>query len=114
MAHARAYKRHKQRMTVSLSSEATKYARGLRAEIKVPTMSALFEELIRDFQRRTELEQLEARTVAYYDSLSPETQAVDAAWADAGQAGLASIFEDEAPAEHTKHEHTNQLLAANR
>jgi len=58
-------------------------------------MSALFEEIIRDLQRRTELEQLEARTVAYYDSLPADALAENAAWAEVGATGLEAALENE-------------------
>jgi hypothetical protein len=95
MAHARAYRRHKERLSLSLSTEATKYARGLQVETKAPSLSAVFEELIRDLQRRAELKQLEARTMAYYDSLSAEALAENTAWAEIGAAGLEAALENE-------------------
>jgi len=85
---------------LSLSSEATRYVRGLRMESKAASVSAVFENIIRDLQRKTELEQLNARTIAYYDSLSPETLSDTAGWGELGMMGLAAL--EEAPVVETE------------
>lgn len=88
---------NKERLTVSLSSEATRYIKDWRLEHKAASVSAAFEDIIRDLQRKTELEQLNAQTIAYYDSLSPDSLVETAAWGEVGVEGLASVWENENP-----------------
>jgi hypothetical protein len=93
MAHVK--RNNKERLTVSLSSEATRYIKHWRLEHKIVSVSAAFEDIIRDSQRRVELDRLNALTVAYYDSLSLDQQGEESAWAATGEAGLAEIWESE-------------------
>ena len=93
MSYANATKRHKERVTLSLSREATSYAHQLQSRLKVPSMSALFERVITDLKRKNELAQLNARASAYYDSLS-EAQLAEEGWGQLGQAGLAALDDE--------------------
>lgn len=52
-------------------------------------MSALFEKMIADVQGKTELEQLDEQTQAYYDALPDAAMREDYAWGSVGEAALA-------------------------
>jgi hypothetical protein len=80
----------KERITMSLSRESVRYLRGLRAEVQSPSMSALFESIVADLRRKAEMEQLEARTQAYYDSLQKSDIQEQSDWGVLGESALES------------------------
>lgn len=79
----------KERITVSLSRESAKFLRTVRAEAQSPSMSALFEKIVADLQGKTEMEQLDAKIIAYYDTLPESDSKEESAWAAVGEAALA-------------------------
>ena len=80
----------KERMTVSLSRESAKFLRAQRAEAQSPSMSALLEKIVGDLQGRIEMEQLDARMQAHYDSFRESDMQEEAAWGALGKAALVS------------------------
>lgn len=85
----------KERLTVSLSRGSLKYLKVIRSQCKAPSMSALFERIVSDLQAKTELEQLDEKMDAYYDSLSESAIQEDRAWGALGEAALASQTTEE-------------------
>jgi len=85
MSHAQEVKRNKERVSLSLSHEAAIYVRGLCKRTKSPSMSALFERMIENLMRKTEMAQLNANAIAYYDSLSDAQVMEDAGWGQLGE-----------------------------
>ena len=79
----------KERLTISLSREAIKILKAIKAQAKSPSMSALIESIVADLKSRNEIEQLSVQTSAYYDSLSPAQISDDAAWGALGESALA-------------------------
>jgi hypothetical protein len=53
-------------------------------------MSALIEQVVRDMQNKTEMEQLDAKLRAYYDALTASAIEEESAWAALGEAILAA------------------------
>ena len=100
MRHTQKPGRPKERITVSLSQDAVKFLRALRAQVKSPSISALFERIIADLKRKREMEQFNKKIVAYYDSLSDLEQREDTAWAQLGESALVDMEPDLAPEEH--------------
>jgi hypothetical protein len=86
----------KERLTVSLSRESARFLRAVRAEERSPSMSALFEKLVADLQSRTEMEQLDKKMTAYYDSLNEAAVQEDRAWGAVSEAALVSHATEEA------------------
>ena len=84
----------KERLTVSLSRESAKFLRTLRAKVQSPSMSALFEKIVTDLQGKTEMEQLDAKILAYYDTLPESDIREELAWGAVGEAALALEQED--------------------
>jgi hypothetical protein len=85
MSDARVTTRHKERVTLSLTHGAMVYVRDLCKRTKSPSVSALFERIIENLRRRTEMAQLNANAVAYYDSLPEAQVAEDAGWGQLGE-----------------------------
>lgn len=87
MAHTRSAK--KERITVSLSRDAAKFLRRFRAQVRAPSVSALLEGILANLKGVNEMDELNARVSAYYDSLSDADVHEDAAWAQLGESALA-------------------------
>jgi hypothetical protein len=81
----------KERLTVSLSHDTVRYLESGRAHAQAPSLSAQLENLLRDLQARTEMEQVEAKMSAYYDSLSAGEIEEQADWGRVGAASLAQL-----------------------
>ncbi len=88
MAHTRNAK--KERVTVSLSRDSVKFLRSFRDQVKAPSVSALLESILANLKGAHEVDQLNARVSAYYDSLSDGDVREDAAWGRFGQSALAA------------------------
>ncbi len=84
----------KERITVSLSHASARFLRAFRSRSQSPSMSALFETIVADLQGKVEMEKLDEKITAYYDSLQ-EPLPEDYAWGMAGEAGLAAQVEEE-------------------
>jgi hypothetical protein len=78
----------KNRRTFSLSRDVVELLETGCAETQAPSMSAYLETIVRDLQARAELAQIEANTVAYYDSLSDAAMEEQSDW---GRVGAATI-----------------------
>lgn len=87
MAHTQGTR--KERITVSLSRDAVQFLRSFRAQVKSPSISALLEGILAELRGRSEMEQLNAKVSAYYDSLSDAQVREDAAWGQFGESALA-------------------------
>jgi hypothetical protein len=83
-----------------LSQDAVKFLRALRAQVKSPSISALFERIIGDLKRKREIEQFNKRVAAYYDSLSDTERREDTAWGQLGESALVDVEPELAPDEH--------------
>jgi hypothetical protein len=70
-------------------SSLPKFLRSLRAQVKSPSISALLEGILADVRGGDEMEQLNAKVSAYYDSLSDAQVREDAARGQAGESALA-------------------------
>lgn len=81
----------KSRLTVSLSRDAVAYLQASRARAQAPSLSAYLEDVVRDLQARAEMENLEASTAAYYDSLSAVDAAEESEWGRIGGASLSRL-----------------------
>jgi hypothetical protein len=90
MAHTKSTK--KERVTVSLSRDAARFLRSFRDQVKAPSVSALLESILANLKGAHEMDQLNARVNAYYDSLSDSDVREDAAW---GQFGESALLETE-------------------
>ena len=75
------------------------FVRGLCVRSKSPSMSALFEKVIENLRRKTEMAQLNANAIAYYDSLADAQVNEDAGWGQLGaqslEADVAELLADE-------------------
>jgi hypothetical protein len=89
----------KERITVSLSRESAEFLRTIRAELQSPSMSALFEKIVGDLQGKTEMEQLDAKIRAYYDTVPEAAIKEESNWGELGEAALALEREDAAQPE---------------
>lgn len=78
----------KERMTISLSREAAKFLKATRAELRAPSMSALFENIVADLQSKVEQRNYEKQMQAYYDSLTSTQIQEDRDWGAIGEAAL--------------------------
>jgi len=94
MPRVRRTTKGKERITVSLSRKSAKFLRTIRAEVRSPSMSALFEKIVADLQGKTEMEQLDAKIRAYYDTLPESDIKEESAWGAVGEAALALEEED--------------------
>jgi hypothetical protein len=84
---------YKARITVSLSKDTFKFLKLYCVQVKAPSMSALIESIIADIKRRKEMEELNARVAAYYDSLSAEESQEQVGWAELAESELAASSE---------------------
>ena len=80
----------KERITVSLSKERVRFLKAHSGERGAPSVSAYVERLVADAQAHAELEELNAHTALYYDSLSPKETADLSAWGELGESSLDS------------------------
>ena len=62
------------------------YLEAVRRETKRPSMSSVLEDIIRQQQQTKELERISASFTRYYDSLTDEDRAEDAAWGQFAEA----------------------------
>jgi hypothetical protein len=83
-------RRNKQRLTISLSPESVRYLKAARAERSAPSMSALFEKIVADLQDKSLLEEIDAKTQAYYDGLSDAEIKEQSSWGKLGVLGIAA------------------------
>ncbi|PYU16315.1 MAG: hypothetical protein DMG29_04515 [Acidobacteria bacterium] len=84
---------YKARITVSLSKDTFEFLKLYCVQVKAPSMSALIESIIADIKRRKEMEELNARVAAYYDSLSAEESQEQVGWAELAESELAASSE---------------------
>jgi hypothetical protein len=82
--------RGKDRITVSLSPESAKFQKKFRAQVQSPSMSALFETMVADLKGKAEMEQLDAKFKAYYDTLPEQAMTEESAWGALGESALPS------------------------
>lgn len=90
MPQARRRAGRKERLTVSLDKGTVKFLKNC-ARTKASSISACVEQMIAASRRVSETEQLTARTVAYYDSLSGQEQREEAAWGEFAENELAKV-----------------------
>jgi uncharacterized protein YigA (DUF484 family) len=83
----------KERVTVSLSPSSVEFLRRFSAEENLH-VSTVLENMIENSRREKELAQLNASISSFYDSLSDAALQEQAAWGEAGEAGLVA-FESE-------------------
>lgn len=81
----------KARITVSVSLETVDLLREIQARVQSPSMSALIERIVDDLRGKTELEDLESKMKAHYDSMSEVDREEEAAWGKLGESALASL-----------------------
>ena len=81
----------KARFTVSVSQETVDLLREIQARVQSPSMSALIEKIVDDLRGKTELEDLESKMKAHYDSMSEADREEEAAWGKLGESALASL-----------------------
>ena len=84
----------RERITLSISKECARSFKAFRTETGSPSMSAAFERLVADRQSRSEMEQLDQKLQAYYDSMKPSEIREDYAWGAVGEAALADEGEE--------------------
>ena len=94
MSRAHRTAKRKERITVSLSRESAQFLRTICAEVQSPSMSALFEKIVADLQGKTEMEQLDAKTRAYYDALPESDIKEESVWGAVGEVAIALQEED--------------------
>jgi hypothetical protein len=76
----------KLRRTFTLSPENVAYIENQSRERKIKSLSAVLDELLQEKTREQELAEVEANTIAYYDSLTDEEVEEQRAWGEfAGQ-----------------------------
>jgi hypothetical protein len=80
----------KEKRTFSLSHDVVEYLEAGCAQTQAPSLSAYLEQIVRDFQSKVEMENLEAATLAYYDSLTTAEMEEQADWGRVGAATLVS------------------------
>jgi len=78
----------KERITVSLSRESVRFLRTFRAETHSPSMSAALELIVAHLKGRSEMERLDEKVKAYYDSMQKSTIREDYTWGALGEAAL--------------------------
>jgi hypothetical protein len=78
----------KERLTVSLDKGTVKFLKSC-ARTKASSISACVEQMIAASRQISETEQLNAQTVAYYDSLSEPERREEAAWGEFAEDELA-------------------------
>jgi hypothetical protein len=71
--------RRKERITVSLEHRTVEFLNAY-AKAKASSVSACVEQIVAAARRNSELEQVNAQTRAYYDSLSEPERQAEAAW----------------------------------
>ena len=81
----------KARITVSLSQESADLLREIQARVQSPSMSALIERIVDDLRGKSELEELESKMKAHYDTMSEAGREEEAAWGKLGESALASL-----------------------
>ena len=81
----------KARITVSVSLETIDLLREIQARVQSPSMSALIERIVDDLRGKTELEDLESKMKAHYDSMSEADREEESAWGKLGESALASL-----------------------
>jgi len=84
----------KERITVSLSRESARFLRTFRAKTHSPSMSAALEQIVANLQGRGEMEQLDEKVKAYYDSMQESTIREDYSWGDLGETALSEEVEE--------------------
>ncbi len=87
MPHTRHTAGRKERITVSLEKRTVKFLKTY-AKVKASSISACVEQIVAAARRNSEVEQLNARTRAYYDSLSEPERRDEAAWGEFAEAEL--------------------------
>ena len=86
----------KTKISISLDSDVLD-AIDRRAAKEKTTRSAVMEQWLRGAARQAELQRLEEETAAYYDSLTPEEKAEDAALAAASTRAFRKLTIDDPP-----------------
>ena len=81
----------KERVTFSLSRDAVRYLEARCAETQAPSMSAYLENVVRDLQANAQMALVEAKMVAYYDSLSPVEIEEQSDWGRIGAESLSRL-----------------------
>jgi hypothetical protein len=70
----------KSRLTLSLEESTVRYLRQHQAQAKARSLSACVESLVNACRRRSEEEELNRQTLAYYDAISDDERAENVAW----------------------------------
>ena len=81
--------RRKDRITVSLDRDTTRYLRQFRARTHAPSLSACLEELITKHRRDLKVELQNLQINAYYESMSEQETQEEAAWGEFAEGELA-------------------------
>jgi hypothetical protein len=81
----------KERLTLSVSRDTLNYLETGRARAQAPSMSAYFEELVRELKARNEMDAMEAKMKAHYDNLSAGEMRDEADWGRVGAASLSRL-----------------------
>lgn len=70
----------KQKRTFSLSPESLEYLESVRKQKKAPSTSTVLDEIIREQKMLAKRRTMGEEITSYYDSLTDEQRAEDAAW----------------------------------
>ena len=72
----------KAKRTFSLSPDIVSYLESERKATRQRSLSAVLEELVRQYQQAREMERVSASVTRYYDSLTPDEVAEERAWGE--------------------------------
>lgn len=86
----------KRRLTLSLEKATAAFLKRYCLETHASSISACVEELIRTYRSNLEMKAISVQMSAYYDSITPQEQAEEAAWGTVGEAALAGSETEEA------------------
>lgn len=87
MPHPRQKVGRKERVTLSLERGTVKFLKNC-ARAKASSVSACVEQIISRSRQTSEVERLNAQTLAYYDSLSEQERREEAAWGEFAESEL--------------------------
>jgi hypothetical protein len=92
MAHAQRARSsdRKYRLTLSLEADTIQYLKRRRIEANAPSLSACVEGLVTATRQRSEVEDLNMQTTAYYDAISSDERTENIAWGQLGERELLS------------------------
>lgn len=82
--------RRKDRITVSLDRDTTRFLKQFRTRTHAPSLSACLEELITEHRRNLEIGLQNLQIEAYYDSMGEREAQEDAAWGEFAEDQLAA------------------------